>query len=124
MKTKWWAILLMLPCTVFISTGQIFYKFGVEDITFELSSELIYSTVFNLPLIIGLVSYGIGLFILILAFRGGELSVLYPMVATSYIWVSLASSYIFPTDSMNISKWIGVILIIAGVSVIGWGREK
>lgn len=124
MKTKWWAILLMIPCTVFISSGQILYKFGVEQIVFNLSAEMLASALFNPPLIAGLVSYGIGLIFLILAFKGGELSVLYPMIATSYIWVSLASSYIFPTDSMTFGKWIGVLLILGGVSIIGWGREK
>lgn len=119
MKTKWWAIGLMIPCTIFTSTGQILYKMGAESLTFEISS-----IIFNLPLIAGLISYGIGLILLIIAFRGGELSVLYPIIATGYLWVSLASSYLFETDYMTLEKWIGVIIIIAGVSLIGWGATK
>lgn len=119
MKTKWWAIALMISCTIFTSTGQILYKMGADTITFELST-----IIFNVPLIFGLISYGIGLILLILAFRGGELSVLYPIIATGYIWVSLASSYLFETDSMTLEKWIGVIVIIIGISMIGWGAKK
>ena len=119
MKTKWWAIALMITCTFFTSTGQILYKMGVNEITSELST-----IIFNIPLAAGLISYGIGLILLILAFRGGELSVLYPIIATGYIWVSLASSYLFETDSMTINKWIGVIIIIVGISLIGWGAKK
>lgn len=119
MKTKWWAITLMIPCTIFTSAGQIFYKMATNTIGLEISSIL-----FNLPLIAGLVSYGIGLILLIIAFRGGELSVLYPIIATGYIWVSLASSYIFETDFMTLYKWIGVVVIIVGVSLIGFGAKK
>ena len=119
MKTKWWAIALMIPCTIFTSTGQILYKVGVNEITTELSTIF-----FNLPLIAGVISYGIGLILLILAFRGGELSVLYPIIATGYIWVSLASSYLFETDSMTLNKWAGVIIIILGITLIGWGANK
>jgi undecaprenyl phosphate-alpha-L-ara4N flippase subunit ArnE len=119
MKTKWWAIALMIPCTLFTSVGQILYKLGAENLSLEISSIL-----FNVPLIAGLLSYGIGLVLLIIAFKGGELSVLYPIIATGYIWVSLASSYLFETDCMTINKWIGVTIIIVGISLIGWGARK
>jgi len=119
MKTKLWAIALMIPCTLFTSTGQILYKIGAESLSFEISS-----IIFNVPLIMGLLSYGIGLILLIIAFKGGELSVLYPIIATGYIWVSLASSFLFETDHMTVGKWIGVITIIVGVSLIGWGAKK
>jgi len=119
MKTKWWAIGLMILCTIFTSTGQILYKFGAEKLSFDISS-----IIFNIPLILGLLSYWIALVFLIIAFRGGELSVLYPIVATSYIWVSIASPFFFETDSMTPEKWIGIIIIVAGVSLIGWGATK
>ena len=119
METKWWAIALMILCTIFTSAGQILYKFGAENLSFNLSS-----IIFNIPLIAGVFSYGIGLLFLIIAFKGGELSVLYPIVATSYVWVSIASPIFFETDYMTTNKWIGVIIIIVGVSLIGWGAKK
>ena len=119
MKTKWWAIALMIPCTLFTSAGQILYKIGAESLSLEISS-----IIFNIPLIAGLLSYGVGVIFLITAFRGGELSVLYPIIATSYIWVSLASSFLLETDYMNEYKWIGVLIIVLGVSLIGWGAKK
>lgn len=119
MKTKWWAIALMIPCTLFTSAGQILYKIGAETLSLDISS-----IIFNIPIIAGLISYAIGVIFLIIAFRGGELSVLYPIIATSYIWVSLASSYLFETDFMNVYKWTGVIVIVVGVSLIGWGAKK
>ena len=111
MATKLWAIALVLLCTLMTSAAQIIYKFGIKP--------------FNVYLIIlGLAIYGIAAAVLITALKGGELSVLYPIIATSYIWVSLFSSLLFPSDSMNLLKWMGVVFIILGVSFIGIGSKK
>lgn len=119
MKTKWWAIVLLIICTIFTSIGQILFKFGAEQLSFNIEGIF-----FNIPLILGLISYGIGLIFLIIAFRGGDLSVLYPIIATSYVWVCIASPFFFQMDFMTLSKWIGVLVILVGVSLIGWGARK
>jgi multidrug transporter EmrE-like cation transporter len=113
------AVYLMICCTIFTSLGQILWKFGINKIDFNY-----YLTIFNLPFILGFVSYGVGWIFLMLAFRKGELSVLYPIIATSYIWVSLISPLLFPTDSMTLVKWIGVTIILFGVTMIGIGGTK
>ena len=53
--------------------------------------------------------------------KHGELSVLYPIYAMNFIWVSIMSPYFFETDSMNEVKWVGVLAIVAGVALIGLG---
>jgi len=60
---------------------------------------------------------------MILAFREGEMSVLYPIIATSYILVSILSPLFF-NDSMNTWKWIGIIIILGSVSLLGWGSTQ
>ena len=47
--------------------------------------------------------------------KKGELSVLYPIVATSYVWVSILAPFFFPTESMNSWKWMGVLLILFSI---------
>ncbi len=113
------AMALMVVCTIFTSLGQILWKMGVNQITF---SNII--TYFNLPFLLGFVSYGLGAVLMIIAFRRGELSVLYPIVATSYVWVSLISPRLFPTDFMNAWKWSGVIIILISVSILGWASSR
>jgi uncharacterized membrane protein len=56
------------------------------------------------------------------ALKGGDLSVLYPFVALAYIWVSLLSVK-FLGEKMNKFKWLGIALIIIGVSFIGIGSN-
>ncbi|PIZ51548.1 hypothetical protein COY27_03170 [Candidatus Woesearchaeota archaeon CG_4_10_14_0_2_um_filter_33_13] len=114
------AILLMIICTIFTSLGQVLWKYGVNKI--NLSYGVI--TLFNVPFILGFVSYGVGAIFLLLAFKNGELSVLYPIIATSYVWVSILSPWIFPSDSMNLLKWSGVILILFSVSLLGYGNTR
>ena len=112
------AIVLMVLCTIFTSAGQILWKLGVMNVNLD---NLI--SLFNLPFILGFVSYGFGFVLMLLAFRYGELSILYPIVATSYVWVSLISPWLFPGDFMNIWKWVGVTVILVSVSLLGI-REK
>jgi uncharacterized membrane protein len=53
----------------------------------------------------------------IYAVKHGELSVLYPFVATSYIWANLlAMKYL--DEKMNKLKWLGIVFIIIGVGLI------
>ena len=66
--------------------------------------------------------YIVGGILIIVALRGGEVSVLYPIIATSYIWVSFLSIY-FLGEVMNAYKWLGVISIIAGIALIGYGSK-
>ena len=118
MATKLWAIGVVLFCTLLTSTAQIFYKFGAEKLSFN-----IIELVTNYELIMGMVLYAIGGILIILSFRGGEVSVLYPIIATSYIWVSFLSIY-FLNESMNLYKWLGVFTIVAGIVLIGYGSKK
>src|SRR3989344_4863380 len=111
--------LLMIACTIFTSTGQLLWKAGALKISF--SSPL---TFFNLPFIAGCVLYVVGSLLLILALKRGELSVLYPIIATSYVWVSILAPFFFPTEVMNAWKWAGVLLILFSISLLGWSSSR
>lgn len=111
------AILLALFCTSIVSVAQILLKLGSED--FSLS----FSQIYNYPLLIGGILYVSGAFIFIYAFRLGELSVVYPVMAVGYILVSLLSFY-FLDEALAGYKWLGIGLITLGVILIGRGGKK
>ena len=115
MKTELWAIGMVLLASLVGSFGPILLKKGAKD--FRLNIRLLLR---NHYLMTGLVFYGIGTVLFIPALKGGELSVLYPLVATTYVWVCLLSMK-FLKEKMNLFKWIGITLIIIGVSFIGFG---
>lgn len=116
-KNAVWAIFVMLLCTLFTSAGQLFFKLGSETASFNLA------LLTNYNLIIGLVLYGTGALLLIVALKGGELSVLYPIIATSYIWVSLIAWRYF-NESISSFKIFGIAFIILGVSLVGRGSRN
>ena len=118
MATKLWAIGVVLFCTLLTSTAQIFYKFAAEKLSFN-----VLSIITNVNLLMGMLLYAVGGILLILSLRGGEVSVLYPIIATSYIWVSFLSIH-FLNESMNLYKWLGVFTIVAGIVLIGYGSKK
>jgi len=118
MQTKLWAVLLVIVTTFLTSSAQLLYKFGVDS----LQSFSIFNLITNYYLIGGILLYVVGGTLMIISFRGGDLTVLYPIIATGFIWVSL-TSVIFLNEAMNILKWLGIIGIVAGIVFIGYGSK-
>ena len=114
MKGK--VLILIILCTIFTSLGQIFWKLGVSN--FSLMEILT-----NVNLILGFVFYGVGLILLVSALKFGDLSLLYPFIALGFVWVALISHF-FLGEGLNLIKSLAIIVIIAGVSLIGYGGRK
>lgn len=120
METKSRAVVLVLLSTLFTSSGQIFLKKGANQLVVGM-----WEVLGNNPLLLGCVLYAVGAVMLIVSLKYGELSVLYPLYALNFIWVSLLSPRFFPSDSMSALKWFGVLMVIVGVSLIGFaGRRR
>ncbi len=118
MKTKTSSILLVIICTLFASVAQVMYKTGTKTLAMNF-----HSIITNYYIIGGLLLYAVSALLLIIALQKGELSILYPIIALSYVWVSIMSIY-FLEETMSMLKWIGVGAIIFGVSFIGIGSQQ
>ena len=77
----------------------------------------------NVPLFGGLACYGLSTILLVLALRYGELSVLYPIIALTYVWVTILSVG-FLGETLNVYKVLGLVFIVAGVAVLGRKDKK
>lgn len=115
MATQLWSIGLVVMATLVGAFGPILLKKASAKSLSNISSLMT-----NYHLFGGVVLYAFGIIFFIPALKAGDLSVLYPFVALSYIWVSLLSVK-FLGEKMNKFKWIGIALIILGVSFIGLG---
>ncbi len=71
-------------------------------------------------LFFGYCLYGVFTVMFIYALRHGELSILYPLIALSYVWVTITAVVAFH-ETTNPFKIVGVLVIILGVAVLGWG---
>ncbi len=76
----------------------------------------------NVQLWAGLSLYGISTGLLILALRDGELSLLYPVISLTYVWVTILSAMVFH-ETMSVYKIAGIAVICSGVALLGKGKS-
>jgi uncharacterized membrane protein len=113
------AVGLVFCCTLLGATAQLLLKTGAN----QLSQANPVGIITNFALLGGLSLYGISTVLLVLALRDGELSLLYPVIALTYVWVTLLSVVVFH-ERINPVKLVGVAVIIAGVTVLGRGQKQ
>ena len=77
----------------------------------------------NIPLIAGYALYGINTLMMVLALKNGEMSMLYPIIALTYVWTTLAS-YTLLGEPSNVYKNVGIAIIVLGVAVMGWKGNR
>jgi len=85
------SVALVFGCTLFGAAAQILFKFGANALTS--GSPLAMAT--NLQLVAGCGLYGVSTVLLVLALRDGKLSILYPVISLTYVWVALLSVAFF-----------------------------
>lgn len=110
-------ILLSLLCTIIISVAQVLLKIGSANF------ELAFNQIYNFPLLLGGALYVSGTFVLIKAFKWGEYSTVYLIMASSSIFVTLLSVK-FLEELISAPKVIGLLTILAGVIYVGEDPEK
>lgn len=108
----------MIICTFLTSSAQIFYKIGANKLVPTFAG-----IVANYHLILGFILYVAAGIIMITALKGGDVTVLYPIIATSYVWVALLSIP-FLGEVINIYKWLGISIIMAGIVFVSLGSKK
>jgi len=127
------ALWMVVAFTLLASVAQVLIKTGanalnrvapgaLETVTlgslhFQLSATVV-AGITSIPLMGGLALYGVGAAMMVLALRHGELSVLYPVISLSYVWVAILSVAIFH-EHMNAFRIAGIAVIIAGVAILG-----
>jgi drug/metabolite transporter (DMT)-like permease len=108
-----WKILLLTALAAFIgSIGQLEFKQGANNLQWDIKLLLT-----NYHLIAGLVVYALSTVLYVYALNKENLSILYPIIATSYIW-TLIFSKIFLKEPVGLTSWAGVFFILLGVALI------
>jgi drug/metabolite transporter (DMT)-like permease len=113
------SIALVVLCTIIGAAAQILMRFGAAELHGSTMADLLT----NWALMAGYICLAANTALLVLALRHGELSVLYPIIALTYVWVTILSPMFFG-DIVNAYKIVGVALIVLGVSFIGIGSRS
>ena len=114
-----WKIILLTALSAFVgSIGQLEFKRGADALQFDIKLLLT-----NYHLILGVVVYALSTVLYIYALNKEQLSILYPIIATSYIWTTLFSK-IFLKETVGLTSWVGVFFILLGVTLIATQAGK
>lgn len=114
------AVYLVAISTIVGAIAQILMKMGAD---YTHTHPGLMGLITDVPLITGYALYGLMTVMMIVAYKDGEFSVLYPIISLSYVWVTALSVLVFH-DTLNPFKCAGLALIIAGVAVIGRGTKS
>ncbi|MBW3004455.1 EamA family transporter [Candidatus Woesearchaeota archaeon] len=113
--TQLWAILLAVLSGILGGVGVILLKKGADKFNLNILQQIR-----NKYLVLGMACCGTGMIALLIAFKGGELSVLYPIISLQYI-ISTLLAVKYLKEKMNLLKWAGITAIIIGIILIGLG---
>ncbi len=115
--------------TVFAAAAQSMMKYGANwampGLDFHNTATwmpFLVALLGNYPLIGGYALGAGNAVMFILALREGQLSVLYPVISLTFVWVNVLSIYFFG-EHMNLWKAVGILLVISGVAVLGKASE-
>jgi uncharacterized membrane protein len=111
--TPLWTIFLVIFGTMFGAVGALYFKKASKKLEFNIIKLL---KIKELYLAVFLYLLSSAFFIYSLRF--GELSILYPVSSAGYIWVTLLSIK-YLKEKINMWKWMGVMVVILGVVLIG-----
>lgn len=108
------SVLLVFCCTLVGAAAQVFLKLGAAQITRATPVQIL----MNPSLLLGYSLYGISTMLLVLALRKGQLSILYPVISLTYVWVTILSVMVFK-ETLNPFKVLGLAIVMSGVAVLG-----
>ena len=114
MKTPFISIAMFLVASLLGAVGQFLYKSGADS-----AGKTLVSYLANWRILVGVGCY-VGVRVLFVAAfkRGGSLTVLYPVYATTFIWAALIAmlAYGEPIKLVNV---LGMALLIGGMYFMG-----
>jgi multidrug transporter EmrE-like cation transporter len=128
------SLLLVFSCTVIGALAQMLIKTGAGQLGAHVTLiDVLHDPMLifrfglgiasNLKLFSGYCLYGVNTFLMAMALKGRELSRLYPIIALTYVWVTVLSLF-FLTEHMNFFRAMGIAFIVGGVSILGLKQAR
>lgn len=115
MVNTYWPYLVVAGCALLGGTAQVMLKKGADSFSI--------ATLFsNYYLVVGILLYGVAFIGYVFALRFGKLSILYPLIALSYVFV-LIGSRVFIHEPISMRQVMGSLVIIVGVWLVSGGSN-
>ena len=110
----WLGISITILSTFFGAGGALLFRLVSRE------KPSFWRLFLSIKLYLGFFCYAFAALLFVFSLRFGDLSLLYPFAALSYVWVSFFSIF-FLQEKMNSYKWLGIFCILLGVFFLGWG---
>ena len=117
MRTPLSSIVLVLIGSFIGSFAAVFLKAGAHTMRRNWKSLLL-----NYKLAAGVALYLLSSVFFVMGVKNGEVTILYPLVSLGYVWTLLWSRLFFK-EPLTRYKFLGLFLILVGVSFIGMGNR-
>lgn len=108
-------VLTTLIAAALAAYAQYLFKKNVPS--FSISVQEIFKLTRNRRLMMGFVLYALSLLIYLVALSSGELSFVYPIFSSTFIFVFLISGFVLK-EKINKVRIAGLVLIILGIIII------
>ncbi|WP_368487626.1 SMR family transporter [Clostridium sp. BJN0013] len=112
----------LILMSVFLGAmGQVLVKYGAANLELSFTIKYLIPSIFNIlknmPVMLGIISYGLSFLLWIKILSKVELSYAYPMVSLGYVITMLFSYFVFK-ENISFVRILGVVFIIFGVILI------
>ena len=112
---------LILATSVLLAvTGQLLMKRGMVLFGTFPATQLLVKIIpmfMNPYVFFGFAAFGLSSLFWLIVLSRMELSLVYPLVSVSYVLVALFSYFVFK-ENVTMIRWIGVLVILAGVFLV------
>jgi multidrug transporter EmrE-like cation transporter len=116
------SLILVSLCTVLGAGAQILMKKGADPSIHGMIPTVV--RIFtNVNMFAGYALYGISAVLLVLALRKGQLSMLYPVIALTFVWVAILSVIVFH-ETLSPMRVAGITTVVLGVALLGLGDSS
>ena len=100
--------------------GQLFLKHGMSKRPgFKIND--IFSLIRDYSVLFGFVLYGISTLLYLRVLANLDLSLAYPTVGLSYVFIVILSQ-IFFKERVSSTRWFAIVIICTGVAIVGFSR--
>ncbi len=108
-------ILLTLIAAVFTSFSQLLFKKGLSKRLDSIKDVIL--TIANRYIFIGLCGYVVSFLLYLYALSGSQLSVVFPIFASSFIFVTIISAVTLK-ERISAVRALGIIMIFIGITIV------
>lgn len=121
-------VLILLTSVALATLGQLLLKTGmthigvIDGLALSDLGSLVRGALSTWQVLAGLISFGLSAVFWLVTLSRVPLSTAYPVVSLSYVLI-LAFSALVLGERPTVTVWVGALLIMGGISMIGIGQR-